>query len=139
MTELRPPNSDQIELILFGPGYGECVAVHLGENRWIVVDSCLDTKTSRPAVIEYFSSIGINPEESVKLIIISHWHDDHIRGLSDIISSCPKASVCCSSVLTQKEFLLYVLNFQNLMTNTNLSGVSEIRCVFRRKPPPDSV
>lgn len=54
MTE-PPPNSDQIELTLFGPGFGECIAVHFGEGRWIVVDSCIDKKTGNPAVLDYFN------------------------------------------------------------------------------------
>jgi beta-lactamase superfamily II metal-dependent hydrolase len=126
MTELPPPNSDQIELTLFGPGYGECVVVHLGENRWIVIDSCLNTKTGKPAVLDYFNAIGISPQEVVKLIVISHWHDDHVRGLSDIVSTCTEASVCCSSALTQSEFLSHVLNYHDIMTKTTSSGVSEI-------------
>src|SRR3989339_631959 len=102
MREL-PPDSDQFELTLFGPGYGECAVVHVGANRWIVVDSCLDTTTRNPAVLEYFNAIGISAQEAVRLIVISHWHDDHVRGLSDIVSSCPNALVCCSSTLTQAE------------------------------------
>ncbi len=87
MTE-TPPNSDQIELTLFGPGFGECVAIHLGDNRWIVVDSCSDKTTGNPAVLDYFNTIGLSPQEVVKLIVISHWHDDHVRGLSKLVSSC---------------------------------------------------
>lgn len=125
------PNSDQIELILFGPGYGESVLVHLGANRWIVVDSCLDTSTGNPAALEYFKTIGVLAEDAVHLIVVSHWHDDHVRGLSEIISSCPKASVCCSSALTQKEFLAYVLNYENIMTQIASSGVREIAQSFK--------
>lgn len=131
MTKLSPPNSDQIELILFGPGYGECATVHLGENRWIVVDSCLNTKTGKPAVLDYFDEIGVSPQKVVKLIIISHWHDDHVRGLSEIVSSCPKASVCCSAALTRSEFLSHVLNYQNIMTKTTSPGVKEIEKILQ--------
>ena len=126
-----PPDSDQFEITLFGPGYGESAVVHLGANRWIVVDSCLDTNTRKPAVLEYFNEIGVSAQEAVRLIVISHWHDDHVRGLSDIVSSCPNALVCCSSALTQKEFLAYVLNYKNIMTQTTSSGVSEIKKTFQ--------
>ena len=130
MREL-PPDSDQFELTLFGPGYGECAVVHVGANRWIVVDSCLDTTTRKPAVLEYFNAIGISAQEAVRLIVISHWHDDHVRGLSDIVSSCPNALVCCSLALTKNEFLAYILNYENIMTQTTSSGVSEIKKLFR--------
>jgi hypothetical protein len=126
MKTLTPPKKDQIEVIVFGPGYGECIVVHLGENRWIIVDSCINTQTGKPAVLDYFDTIGISPKENVKLIIISHWHDDHIRGLSDIILSCPEASVCCSSALTQREFISHVLDYHDMMMATS-SGVDEIK------------
>jgi beta-lactamase superfamily II metal-dependent hydrolase len=130
MTE-PPPNSDQIELTLFGPGFGECIAVHFGEGRWIVVDSCIDKKTGNPAVLDYFNAIGVSPQEVVKLIVISHWHDDHISGLSKIVSSCPQASICCSAALTQKEFLSYALNFQGKIKTSTSSGVDEISQTFQ--------
>lgn len=126
LTELAPPNPDQIEITLFGPGYGECGTVHLGENRWIVIDSCLNTETSNAAVLDYYAAIGIYPQEAVKLIVISHWHDDHVRGLSDVVSSCPSAYVCCSSALTTNEFLSHILDYRDIMTKTTSTGVSEI-------------
>ncbi|PXF57856.1 MAG: hypothetical protein C4B58_08625 [Deltaproteobacteria bacterium] len=36
------PSPDELEISLFGPGRGECVVAHLGNNDWLVVDSCLD-------------------------------------------------------------------------------------------------
>jgi hypothetical protein len=131
MIKRSPPNSDQIEVTLFGPGYGECVTVHLGKNRWIVIDSCLNTRTGKPAVLDYFSEIGIAPEKSVILIIVSHWHDDHVRGLTEVISACPEATVCCSSALTRKDFLSHVLTYQDIMTKTTSSGVNEISKILQ--------
>ena len=131
MISQPPPNSDQIELTIFGPGYGECVVVHLGEDQWIVVDSCVDTATGNPVALDYFEAIGVSPQKAVKLIVISHWHDDHVRGLSEIVSSCPKASVCTSAALTQKEFLSHVLNYQNILTKTTPSGVKEIEKILK--------
>lgn len=37
------PESDQFELTLIGPGYGESVVVHLGRGLWMIVDSCVDS------------------------------------------------------------------------------------------------
>lgn len=37
-----PPAADEIEFSLFGPGYGEAVAVHLGDGTWLLIDSCID-------------------------------------------------------------------------------------------------
>lgn len=126
MMNLSQPDPDQIEFILFGPGYGECAMIHLGENQWIIVDSCLNKKTGKPAALDYFQSIGTPPEEAVKLIVISHWHDDHIRGLSDIVLSCPKTSICCSSALTKEDFIAHILHYKNIMLKNASSGVKEI-------------
>jgi len=126
-----PPDPDQVEVTLFGPGYGECVVVHLGENRWIVIDSCIDTTTGNPAVLEYFKTIGVSAQEAIKLIIISHWHDDHIKGLSRVIESCPDTPVCCSLAMTKEEFIANVLDYDNLFTRATTSGVSEIKETLR--------
>jgi len=125
------PESDQIELTLFGPGYGECAVVHLGANRWMVVDSCTDTTTDRPASLEYFDAIGVSAREAVRLIVVSHWHDDHVRGLADVVSACPSACVCCSSVLTKEEFLAHVLDYEKILTQIAHSGVREIAQTLR--------
>lgn len=130
ITATLSPAPDQIEVRLFGPGYGECAAVHLGENQWIIIDSCIDIKTWNPPVLDYFKAIDVTPNDAVNLIIISHWHDDHIRGLNKIVSACPKASICCSSVLTTKEFLAYLLNYRRVMLSS--SGVNEIDQVLNK-------
>ena len=41
VTSARP-RRDEVEVTLFGPGYGESVVVHAGVDDWLVVDSCLD-------------------------------------------------------------------------------------------------
>ncbi|MGA3085270.1 MAG: MBL fold metallo-hydrolase [Thermodesulfobacteriota bacterium] len=124
------PNPDQIEIILFGPGYGECVVVHLGNNHWIIIDSCIDSETQQPAALSYFKQIGIRPEEAVRLIIATHWHDDHIRGLSRVLTKCKKARFCCSAALTQEEFLATVLDYESRPTMVLTSGLNEIFEVY---------
>ncbi|MES9934905.1 MAG: hypothetical protein ABW153_00595, partial [Sedimenticola sp.] len=69
------PSSDEIEVCLFGPGYGEAIAVHLGEGKWITVDSCIEPSTKTPAILHYFQEIGVSLGD-VQTIIASHWHDD---------------------------------------------------------------
>lgn len=130
MIKQKPPHADQIELTLFGPGYGECATVHLGGNRWIIADSCMNSATGEPAILEYFSNIGVDTQEAVRLITISHWHDDHIRGLSKVISACPNATVCCSTALTTKEFINYTFSFKNILIKSRWTGATEIREIF---------
>ncbi|MEA2061872.1 MAG: MBL fold metallo-hydrolase [Thermodesulfobacteriota bacterium] len=99
------PNSKEFEISLFGPGFGECIVLHIGKGKWLIVDSCLNSKTKKPIAIEYLKSIGVTPVESVEAFIISHWHSDHIRGANQIVSECSETRICYSAALLKEEFL----------------------------------
>ena len=79
-TMNRPPEPDEVEVSLFGPGFGECVLVHLGNNQWMVVDCCLELSSGRPAPIHYLEQLGCDIEQAVCLVVATHWHDDHMEG-----------------------------------------------------------
>jgi beta-lactamase superfamily II metal-dependent hydrolase len=102
------PANEEAEISVFGPGYGESVLVHLGFGDWLIVDSCVDKTRKNPAPITYLRSIGIDPSTAVKIIIASHWHDDHVRGLASIFEECTSAQFCCSVSLNNIEFLTLV-------------------------------
>jgi hypothetical protein len=124
----RFPQAEEVEVSLFGPGYGECILVHLGHNEWMVVDSCL-TKDKIPTALEYLRVIGVNPAEAVKLIVATHWHDDHIGGIGTVLSECTAAKLVCSDALRTDEFLLLVqaMKKRSMMSN---SGVDEFNKVM---------
>lgn len=117
------PSPDELEISIFGPGYGECIAVHLGAGEWLIVDSCIDSRTSRPAVLTYFEFIGVDAASAVRRIVATHWHDDHVRGLAEIVRSCPRGEFYCSAALQQNEFK--VLVSLHGRDEDLLSGVSE--------------
>jgi Metallo-beta-lactamase superfamily len=105
---LRAPGNDEIEVSIFGPGYGETVIVHLGLGDWLIVDSCLDKSTNRPASVNYLHKIGVDPSSAVKILLASHWHDDHVGGLASVFEECQGAQFFCSVSLKSKEFLTLV-------------------------------
>ena len=78
--------------------------IHVGNNTWVIVDSCLDANR-QPVALSYLAALGLDPASVVSLIIATHWHDDHIRGISDLVEACESAMFCCSDVLNDKEFL----------------------------------
>ena len=84
----RPPRADEIEISLFGPGCGESLVLHLGHGDWMIVDSCIDNVSAGPASLRYLRDLGIDPARQVKWILTTHWHDDHIRGLSATLRLC---------------------------------------------------
>ena len=126
-----PPDIDEFELTLLGPGYGESIVLHVGGGAWVLVDSCLDEKgTSRS--LRYLENMDIDPAESVELIVATHWHDDHIRGMAQMVEVCDKATFCCSSVLRDKEFLAVIGALEYRHLSAAGSGLREIFNVFSR-------
>lgn len=124
------PAVDELEITLIGPGYGECVLVHPGGGNWAMVDSCTNNNTNRPAGIEYLENLGVPLDHAVQLIIATHWHDDHVSGMAEVVEHCPNASFCCASTLGKNEFLAAVKAYETRSMVAGTSGVKEINAVF---------
>lgn len=132
MTETgRAPGKNEFELTLLGPGYGESVVLHVGGGVWVIVDSCVDTDGT-PQALRYLESIDVNAAETVGLIVATHWHDDHIRGISKLVEVCNRATFCCASVLLCKEFLTAVGALEGRPPSGRGSGLKEVHSVFSR-------
>lgn len=119
------PAADEIEAIVFGPGYGEAIAVHLGGQTWMLVDSCLDPTTKTPASLVYLDRIGV-PHDAVKSIVASHWHDDHVRGLSALLVACPQAELNIATVFRDKEAMAFLAAFSGQAAPGLTRGASEL-------------
>lgn len=94
----NPPKTQEIEIIVFGPGFGESILIHIGNNEWFIVDSCNKPKTNIPYPIWYLEQLKINVEHQVKKIFVTHYHDDHINGISKIVEKCKNAEFWTSSI-----------------------------------------
>ena len=125
----QPPKSDEVEVSLFGPGYGECALIHIGNDDWVIVDSCLNSE-SQPAALAYLRGIGANPANVVRLIVATHWHDDHIRGVGEMVELCRNASFCCAGALSKTEFLAAVGALESDPATPNGSGTRELYKAF---------
>lgn len=106
------PSSDHIEVNVFGPGAGESIAVHLGSDAWLIVDSCSSVRGGVPAALEYLESIGRIPANVVKYLVATHWHDDHVHGFAKLVKACPNATVWVTSAV----------------------NINELNALFRRSP-----
>lgn len=102
-------NPDICEIIVAsqGGGYGECVLAHIGDNDWIIVDSCVDPNNREPIALKILSEYQINTR-NVKLILCTHWHQDHINGLSKVIESCPNAQFSFARTIDKDKFLRFI-------------------------------
>lgn len=131
MTALqKQPATNVLELSLIGPGYGETAVLHLGKGVWAIVDSCEDSD-GRPRALRYLRDMGVDPSVSVKLVVATHWHDDHIRGMGDQVEVCRSASFCCAGVLTELEFLATMQALEGRHQSEGRSGLRELYTVMR--------
>lgn len=127
----KPPDKGEFEFTLLGPGYGESIVLHVGEGVWILVDSCVGTDGT-PRALQYLESIGVDPADAVSLIVATHWHDDHIRGIANLVEVCTRATFCCASVLCKKEFLTVAQALERRRPSFTSSGLREIHNVISR-------
>ena len=127
MLNSDPPGVDTLEVSIFGPGKGESVAVHLGANKWIIVDSCIDTINNTLPVIKYLKNIGVSVENDVLMVLGTHAHDDHIAGIAKVLDECKSAFYACSSALVQEEFIAVLEEDLQAELGLRKSSYSEFR------------
>jgi len=122
------PQPDELEVSIFGSHFGECIVVHLPNGKWMIVDSCITPETKEPIALSYLNKIGVNISNDVQLIVITHWHDDHIKGISRLVSACHSASVCFSAAMVRKEFLTLMAGFSGeySLVPDHTSGTKEM-------------
>lgn len=130
MTKSNPPRVNELELSLFGPGYGECAVLHLGSNEWMIVDSCLNESQSLPVAIEYLHLLDIDIDSDVKFIVASHWHDDHLKGLSELVRRARSAKFVCSDALKCDEFYSLIHCWDATIAIEGASGTGEFSRVL---------
>jgi hypothetical protein len=122
------PSTRQIEISIFGKGFGECVVVHLYGGHWLIVDSYTTPLSKEPIAIEYLRSIHVDYKKAVKVIVATHWHDDHICGLSKIVHDCNNAQFVCSEAIGKREFLEFIYSDSDL--HESRPGIKELRNIL---------
>lgn len=126
----QAPRPSEIEFSIFGPGFGECALLHLGEGQWLIVDSCVDQRRREQPALAYLNRIGVDAAQAVKLVVATHWHDDHIRGLGQVVSACATARFACPVAFRDPELLTLIGVLRNEPFREQ-SGTTEITRVFQ--------
>ena len=122
-----PPSKNEIEISVFGPGIGEAIVIHVGDNEWLIVDSCIDRTNRIPIAIKYLKDLNVDISSSVKFFIVTHWHDDHIRGASSILRECEGAIFACSGAIRPDEFVEFCSSSRGaLMESSGLDEFNDI-------------
>ena len=126
---MTPPQVDEIEISVFGPGYGESILIHAGSGRWIIIDSCLADDRKTPAPLQYMADMGVDASADVCAVVASHWHDDHITGLSVILEACVNAGFWHSAALTIAEFRAFLAIHDNQLTQLDHGSTEMLKCL----------
>ena len=132
-ADLAPPDPDQVELSLFGPGLGEAIALHAGNGDWLLVDSCFDDQGD-PAALAYLMSIGVDPT-NVRCLVATHWDDDHVGGLARTLEACTAAKFACSSAVRTHEFLVLTesAGSGSMMTRSGFSEFAGVLATLKKR------
>jgi hypothetical protein len=138
-SPLDLPAHDEIEVSVFGPGYGEAIAVHTGAGYWVLIDSCIPVGSDLSASLQYLQELEVQVQHAVKLIVVTHWHDDHIRGMSQIVRACESAALAVSGALHNREFfkLVAICKQHPSVRPTGVDEFTEIVGILESRKQPD--
>jgi beta-lactamase superfamily II metal-dependent hydrolase len=64
--------------------------------------------------LEYLKSLEVDVATRVKLVVATHWHDDHIQGIAELLTAAESAKFVCSAAYKFQQLLRLV----QLGTNT---------------------
>lgn len=81
--------------------------MHLCDNEWAIIDCCINPLTKECLPISYLQELNVDIEKQVKYIICSHWHKDHIAGLSQMINLCGSETVLILSCAEDRRSFVY--------------------------------
>jgi hypothetical protein len=113
---------------VFGPGIGECIVAHVGDGNWIVVDSCINRESGQPIALDYLRSVQVDVASQVKLVIATHWHDDHIGGLAKVLRAAESARFV-DSIAYSPARIVRVVEL-GAKTTASASATSEYEGIF---------
>jgi hypothetical protein len=126
----KPPASDELEVSVFGPGFGECVVLHFGSGEWGVVDSCIHPDSKRPVALHYLESLNVNVAQSIRLVAGTHWHDDHMQGVSSVFQAAESAVFACTSAVREPDLKQILATWTGTRFLAGGSGIDELNKVM---------
>jgi hypothetical protein len=104
------------------------VLLHIGDGQWILVDSLVDAD-GIPSPLRYLRDIGVDPKSALRLILATHWHDDHIQGLSELYRLAQNAVMSMPQAMISQEVDAFIERVQLGGTERVSSGVRELATI----------
>lgn len=102
------PKQGELEISVFGRGFGECIVIGCGNGDYAVIDSFQNAETKRPIALDYLEKIGVDPKTAIKGIIITHWHSDHIGMMSELIKTANNSQIIINPVISNRTYQQYM-------------------------------
>ena len=99
---------NEIEICVFGKGYGECILIGFPNGEYVIIDSFLNPKTNNPIVLDYLTAKNVE-YSAIKVVVLTHWHNDHICGISNILNVASEdVKVVLSPIIRKEEFNKFI-------------------------------
>lgn len=124
------PQADELEITVFGRGFGECIVCHVGDGGWVIIDSFRDPN-GVPIAVSYLNDV-VGSDADVLAVIATHWDGDHIAGLGDVIDAFSPAEVWIPAVLNDREAFRFAYVHNEAMKGSVPSGLSDFVAVTER-------
>lgn len=100
----------------------------------MVVDSCIDSQTQKPAALQYLEILGVNVAVALKLVVITHWHNDHMLGASRIFDAAQSSALWCSAALKTPEYAeLVAASSTERLRDVDLPEFDQILQILKRR------
>lgn len=111
VEDLKGIADDCLEITTLGngPHRGESVVIHLGNGEWAIIDSCMMDGDQLPLPLQYLQDLEVD-YDNVRIVICTHWHGDHINGMSQILEKCENADFYIAAIGEFKDFASYVFD-----------------------------
>lgn len=81
MTGIGSLPDGHVSVVVFGPGYGESVAVRGPDGRWLVIDALRDAGSERNPAVELLKEHRAAPD----VLLLTHPHEDHAAGFAELV------------------------------------------------------
>ena len=121
------PKDEEYEVSVFGRGYGECIVICCGNNEYVIIDSFLNPETKNPIALDYLKCMNIDFDK-IKKIVITHWHDDHIRGAFKIVKAVENdIKIVLNPIVMEEKFNQYI---SYGLHDSGDNGLSEMRYIL---------
>lgn len=127
---LTHPNENEVEICVFGPGYGESIIIHVPIFGWGVIDSCTAKIKRQRITLPYQYLLELYSEKEyppLAFVVLTHPHQDHYNGLDKIINEYPGGvhRVCRYDGDSIRELKNYIAK-QKVAINDPLPGLPKV-------------